>query len=225
MTASTAFWSSAWITCIISNGDVGYRGRKAEDRLNMTANNHGSLEKLGDQWYIFYHRQTHRSTFSRQACAEKVEILPDGSIPQVECTSMGLNPGALKAEGTYPAPACCALTNGHMPHCTNTILDADIPYITHGDDERFITGIADGTRIGYKYFAFDGETRLTLNARGDGEGCFEVKADDRLLAAIPVGKAETWTPYTAGFTAEGTAALYLDYKGSGRKELLSLSFD
>ena len=210
---------------IISNGDVGYQGRKPEDRLNMTANNHGSLEKLGDAWYIFYHRQTHRSTFSRQACAEKVEILPNGSIPQVECTSMGLNPSALKAEGTVPAPICCMLTNGHMPHCTNTILDADIPYITHGDDERFITSIADGTRIGYKYFDFNGEVRLTLMVRGEGEGCFEVRADDRLLAAIPVGKAENWTAYTAGFTAEGTAALYLDYHGEGRVELLSLSFD
>lgn len=209
---------------IISNGDVGYQCRKPEDRLNMTANDHGSLEKIGEQWYIFHHRQTHRSTFSRQACAEKAEILPDGRIEQVECTSMGLNPGPLAAEGSYPAPICCVLTNGHMPHCTNTILDMDIPYITHEGDERFITGIAYGTRIGYKYFSFNGETTLTLTVRGDGEGLFEIKADDRHIAVLPVGRSEGWTEYSVTFISEGTAALYLDYKGEGRKELLCLSF-
>ena len=37
---------------IISNGDVGYRGRKEKDRLNMTGNNHGSMEYINGQWYI-----------------------------------------------------------------------------------------------------------------------------------------------------------------------------
>lgn len=112
---------------IISNGDVGYKGRAMEDRLNMTANDHGSLECVNGQWYIFHHRQTHNSTFSRQACAEPVEILPDGSIPQVEMTSCGLNGGPLVPQGVYPAPYACNLTNGHMPHATNRVVNADIP--------------------------------------------------------------------------------------------------
>lgn len=208
---------------IISNGDVGYQGLKAEDRLNMTANDHGSLEKIGDQWYIFHHRQTHRSTFSRQACVERVEILPDGAIPQVECTSMGFNPGPLAANGTYPAPICCMLTNGHMPHCTNTILDLDIPYITHGENERYITGIADGVRIGYKYFAFSAKTKLTLRLRGSGNGSFHVVTDDGVLTSVPVTPSETWTDSTAVFTLGKTSALYLDYHGEGRVELLNIT--
>ena len=36
-----------------SNGDVGLDGRRGEDRLNMTANNYGSLECVNGQWYIF----------------------------------------------------------------------------------------------------------------------------------------------------------------------------
>lgn len=76
---------------IISNGDVGFRGITGENRTNQTANDHGSLACIHGQWYIFHHRQTHRSTFRRQACAEPVTITTDGSIAQVECTSMGLH--------------------------------------------------------------------------------------------------------------------------------------
>ena len=206
---------------IISNGDVGYHGLKPEDRHNMTANDHGSLENINGQWYIFHHRQTHRSTFSRQACVEKVEILSDGSIPQVECTSMGFNPGPLIPKGEFPAPISCILTNGHMPHATNTKIDADIPYITHGDGERYITNIKDGTRIGYKYFAFTGDTRLRLRVRGSGKGIFTVATDQRNLASIAIIAAKDWEDVEARFSVTGTEALYFDYQGDGTAELLS----
>ena len=208
---------------IISNGDVGYHGLKPEERHNMTANDHGSLAYINGQWYIFHHRQTHRSTFSRQACVEKVEILPDGSIPQVECTSMGFNPGPLRPQGEFPAPVSCVLTNGHMPHCTNTKIDADIPYITHGNGERYITNIKDGTRIGYKYFAFTGDTELTLRYRGSGAGSFTISTDKGELCAVPVAPSEEWTEASVGFTASGTEALYFDYHGEGAVELLAFS--
>ncbi|MCL2767011.1 MAG: family 43 glycosylhydrolase, partial [Peptococcaceae bacterium] len=92
---------------IISNGNVGYKGIKKEDSQNMTGNNHGSLALLNREWYIFYHRHTHKSTFSRQACAEKVVIEKDGRIRQVECTSMGLGDRPFSPDGEFPAPVCC----------------------------------------------------------------------------------------------------------------------
>ena len=206
---------------IISNGDVGYQGLKPEERHNMTANDHGSVENINGQWYIFHHRQTHRSTFSRQACVEKVEILPDGSMAQVECTSMGFHPGPLTPRGEFPAPVSCVLTNGHMPHCTNTKIDADIPYITHGNGERYITNIKDGTRIGYKYFAFAGETQLTLRYRGSGTGSFTVSTGKGELCTVRVTPAEDWTDASAILTVSGTEALYFDYYGEGAVELLA----
>lgn len=54
------------------------------------ANNHGSIEQINGQWYIFYHRHTNGTWYSRQGCAEKIEVLEDGGIPQVEMTSCGL---------------------------------------------------------------------------------------------------------------------------------------
>lgn len=99
---------------------------EGENRTNQTANDHGSLACIKGQWYIFHHRQTHSGTFSRQACAEPVRIAEDGSIAQVECTSMGFHRGALETKGSYPAIISCVLTNGAMPHITNTLIQEDI---------------------------------------------------------------------------------------------------
>jgi hypothetical protein len=43
---------------IISNGDIGLKGRLPKDKLMRTGNNHGSIEKINGEWYIFYHRHT-----------------------------------------------------------------------------------------------------------------------------------------------------------------------
>lgn len=208
---------------IVSNGDVGLSGRREEDRLNQTANNHGSIECINGRWYIFYHRQTHRSTFSRQACAEPVQLLADGCIPQVEMTSCGLNGGPLLPEGVFPAPVCCNLTNGHMPHITNRAIEEDIPFITHGNDERYIANIADGTLIAYKYFAFEGSYRLSLWVRGTGEGEFEVKIGEETAARIPVAPSVAWQQVEADLTAHGTSALRFLYHGAGRAEFLQFA--
>ena len=211
-----------------SNGDVGLNGRKGEDRLNMTANNHGSIECVNGQWYVFYHRQTHNSSYSRQACAEPITIAEDGSIAQAPCTSCGLNGGALKAEGEYPAVIACNITNGRMPHITNRIGDADIPYITHCGSgksaERFITNIKDGTRIIFKYFAFHVPITLTVRTRAAGNGCFEVKVGDVEQGLIKLPETKTWTESCLTISGAGDRALEICYHGDGTAELLTISF-
>ena len=207
---------------IHSNGDVGLNGREGKDRLNMTANNHGSIECVNGQWYIFGHRHTHNSTYSRQAVAEPITIEADGTIRQAECTSCGLNGGPLVAEGSFPAAIACNITNGAMPYATNRILNADIPYVTHeGEGEnalRFITNMKDGCKAVFKYFHFNGNEMLKLVSRGD-TGSFEVYADDTLQGTIPVG-----TDASVAITATGTHALTLRYCGEGAADLLEILF-
>ena len=150
---------------IVSNGDVGYKGRSFENKLNMTGTTHGSIECIDGQWYVFYHRLTHKSDYSRQACAEKIYIDADGHIDQVEVTSCGLNNGPLVANGTYPAVIACNLTNGHMPHGSNSIYTTEFPNVTNKGEDRFIAEIEDGTLIGYKYFALGGSSTFGVNVR------------------------------------------------------------
>lgn len=208
---------------IISNGDVGYKGLLPKERTNMTANDHGSLACINGQWYIFHHRQTHRSTFSRQACVERVEIKEDGSIDQVECTSQGFSE-VLLPRGFIPAPVSCVLTNGHMPHCTNTALTDDIPYITHGDGERYITGISDGTKVGYKYFEFTGNHDLDFIYRGSCAGKLILRTEKELLGESSVMPKENWDTVSVSVTVEGRNPLYLIYEGQGSMDLLGFEF-
>lgn len=154
---------------IVSNGDVGYKGRKAYARLNMTGTTHGSIIKINGQWYVFYHRLTHKSDYSRQSCAEKIEICKDGSIPQVEITSCGLNDGPLKAEGRYPAVIACNITNGHMPFGSNSIYREPFPNVNNIGEERFIAEISHGTLIGFKYFDVPGEFSVGVKVRKETE--------------------------------------------------------
>lgn len=69
---------------------MGLEGRCAKDALNCLGNTHGGIEYINGQWYVFYHRQTNRTQFSRQGCAEKISIDADGHIRQVPVTSCGL---------------------------------------------------------------------------------------------------------------------------------------
>lgn len=152
---------------IVSNGDVGYKGRTEEDRLNMTGTTHGGIEKINGEWYVFFHRLTHKSDYSRQALAEKIVIEADGSIKQVELTSCGLNGGPLVSSGVYPAATCCNLTQGQMPHGSNTIYGIEFPHITHFNNERFIAEIENETLIGYKYFNFENVNEIRVKMRID----------------------------------------------------------
>lgn len=153
---------------LVSNGDVGYRGRKEKKRTNATGTTHGGIEQIEDTWYVFYHRLTHGSDYSRQMCAEPLVIQPDGTIAQVEMTSCGLRDKDFVGMGEYPAVICCSLTNGKMPHIANRICES-IPCITHSGKEWYIEKASKGTQIGYKYFTVSAGTELYLTARGSGE--------------------------------------------------------
>ncbi len=154
---------------IVSNGDVGLDGRTEQDKLNMTGTTHGSIVQIKEQWYVFYHRLTHKSDYSRQACAEKIQIAEDGKIAQVEITSCGLNDGALLAKGSYPAVIACNITNGNMPHGSNSIYTMSFPNVTNLLEERFIGEVADGTLIGFKYFDFDKVSGIGIVYRPENE--------------------------------------------------------
>ncbi len=203
---------------IVSNGDVGYNGRKEKDRLNHTATTHGSIEQMNGEWYVFYHRQTHGTDYSRQACAEKIQILQDGSIPQVEITSCGLSGGDLSGRGEYPAVICCNLTNGKMPHGGNKSFKG-LPMITSGGGERYIANLTKNTVANYKYFDLSQTKFITVRLRGKGK--VQIKVNDELCGEIYINSA-AWQKQTAPL--RGRPHSVLTFKVIGGK-LDILSFD
>lgn len=167
---------------LVDIGNVFLDGRTEAQAVNPLGNTHGGIECCCGQWYVFYHRQTNRTNFSRQACAEKITIAEDGSIAQVEVTSCGLNAGPLAGEGTYPARICCHLTrNGTavssnplscgltQPFCTQDADDLNPEDPEAAEDAQFpvqyICNMADGSCAGYRYFDLPGACRITLTLR------------------------------------------------------------
>lgn len=210
---------------IISNGDVGYNSRTFQKRLCQTGNNHGGIECIDGQWYVFFHRHTHMSSYSRQACAQKIDIQEDGFIPQVEITSCGLNGKPLKTEGEYPAVIACNLTDWNIPHVLIGNSYINKPQIANHGEERFIQSIGNGTLVGFKYFNFLGKTQLTVRTRGSGRGKLFISSEiGGKNWEIIIDQSENWVESNIDINLLGVLPLYLTYSGQKHIDLITISF-
>lgn len=216
---------------IISNGDIGMGDIKDEsDCNNYIGNNHGSIENINGKWYVFYHRHTNRNSFSRQACAEEIKVLPDGAIPQVEMTSCGLNGGPLAGRGTYPATIACVLRSRSGTMRGEVPLRGIHPYITQdgedGEEEAFqhIANFRRCAVCGFKYFSPQGASTVSVRLRGSGMGQIVVSDGSATLATVPVSPAEEWTAFSAPFKTPGQVfALYFLFLGDGAIDILDFT--
>ncbi len=210
---------------LVSIGDIGLRDEA--DAVNYLENTHGGMVELNGQWYVFYHRHTNRSRYSRQCCAEPVRILPDGNINQAEVTSCGLNGGPLPGRGSYPARIACNLSSAHGV-CFYTYpekIGPEHPYFTQSggdresDGDQYIANLRDGAWAGFKYFAFTGEEKsISVTVRGSASGTLRVATErgGASVAEIPVAPSTDWAKVSASLTvAPGTAPLYFTYHGDG----------
>lgn len=71
-----------------------------------TWNNHGGIECVDGQWYVFYHRSTNNSRFLRRMCAEPIAFDENGRIAQVPPTSTGMGKPFAKGEPVDAYRAC-----------------------------------------------------------------------------------------------------------------------
>lgn len=187
-------------------GPFEYKGTIIDNSIDYPGgNDHGSVMLINGQWYIFYHRMTNGSIMSRRACVERIEILPDGTIPQVEMTSLGFEESLDPFIPTH-ADTACVLTGGCLITERNIF-------------ERYITDITDGCVMGWKYFDFGDDPdpfSIKLKLRGEGcKGTVTVHLDDP--ESEPVGTA-TFSENGGVISAElpaltGRHAVYLKANG------------
>lgn len=142
-------------------GPFTYRGVIVDSGVDYPGgNDHGSIVKIGEQWYVFYHRMTNNTCMSRRGCVEPITILPDGTIVQAEATSLGFSSSLNPYEQT-PAELACILKGGCKIIERNAFC-------------RPVVDITPGCVMGYKYFDFgvdDSGTgmNLLLKVRGLGQ--------------------------------------------------------
>ena len=130
---------------LVSNGDLHIDSYKpAEKTTFYCANNHGSMVEIEGEWYIFYHRHTNGTNYSRQGCFEKLRTDESGNFIQAEMTSC-CSMAPLRAEGEYPTYIACNLF-------TN---ETDCTYVPWSGwmDDRFPKIMQDGGDRGDAYCA------------------------------------------------------------------------
>ena len=160
----------AYLTAEHPTGPFTFRGYLVDNEIDYPGgNDHGSVCRIGEQWYIFYHRMTNDTIMSRRGCVEPIELSPDGSFTMAPMTSMGFD-RALKPYEITPAELACVLKGG----C----------YITEKNVfERPVVNILHGAVIGYRTFDFGedyGKNSLILcmDTEGMGQsGCLHVRLD------------------------------------------------
>jgi hypothetical protein len=179
----------AYATSKSPTGPFAYRGVIVSQKVDANSGNiHGGLAKLNGQWHIFYHRMTNKSVFSRRACVERVTIAADGSIKQVEQTSLGFEK-SLNPYKTTPADIACVFRGGS--------------YVTELDKRTHpVMENKNDCVVGYKYFDFGNailpgqKTIFTIQLRdAETSGKIEVwlgdpKGDGEKLGTVSIDKQE-----------------------------------
>lgn len=221
---------------LVDIGDVFLDGRTEDQSVNHLGNTHGGIEKAGDQWYVFYHRQTNRTNFSRQGCAEKIWFDEDGKICQTEVTSCGLNKGPLEGRGCYPACICCHLTGAKGAVFSHPdTMKMDYPYLTQDvkdmdpmeelieqdrlEPVQYIKNMQDGSVAGYKYFNLENPECISVEIRGSAEGIVEIhtRPEGEKIGEIGISVSGLeWQTFSGNIHADnGKTALYFIFHGKG----------
>lgn len=217
---------------LVSNCDYHIDTYKKPERATAYgSNNHGSMVSIAGKWYIFYHRHTNGTWFSRQGCAEEIHIQEDGSIPQVELTSCGLNGGPLIGKGEYYTYIACNLLKEKEEQFI--VYDGVYPRVVQdgkdGDKEPgYVACVVDGSTIGFKYFQCENVKRVSVKTRGYVKGVFELKnaLEGPVLATVPVDFSNVWEESSAdAFIPDGVQALYFTFRGEGKGQFLSFTLE
>ena len=225
---------------LVSNGDINVdKGDDEKGAANYTGNNHGGLLKLDGEYYIFYHRQTNRHSYSRQLCAEHLRKGADGIFLQAEMTSCGLNCGPLPGKGRYEARIACNLWSAYGTGRYDTAFSKlkyfRHPYFTQSGSDRnkkakaYIANMRDGAVAGFKYFNMDGADSIEIEYRGKADGKIEVAGEKDFsdpAAVIPVKTKSCGKTIVSGRLniSRGKTALFFKFVGKGKIDFMAFTF-
>ena len=208
---------------LVSGCDMGIADKKpAQLPLYYTANNHGSIIELENQWYVFYHRHTNGTNYARQGCFERLHRDAQGRFLQAEITSCG-GVSPLRGEGAYPTYIACNLFTEtpcvYVPW--SGFMDDRFPRITQQPVEKgqsYIANLRPGATAGFKYFDIKKLKAIAVRTMGYATGFVKVSVERNgpALCQIPIGYANVWQDNEApAQIPDGVHALYFTFEGEG----------
>lgn len=128
-------------------------------------NNHGSIEYFGGKWYVLYHRASGGVQQHRRLCMEKIEVLPDVTIPEVKMTSQGVGRPFVRGDVIMGYQAC-EVHGG-------CFVERDMSGSIY---KEYIGNIAEGCSAVFRYISHSVEKPLYgLRIRGTGNGTIKIK--------------------------------------------------
>lgn len=201
-------------------------------------NNHGSIEEVDGSFYIFAHRQTNYSEFSRQGIAEKLSTDNEGKFQFAEMTSIGLNVDPLIDKAVYPASIACVLyskfgavksievseqkkENSH-PCITQNAKDGD------RSSYQYIMNMQNQSVAGYKYFDFSSPSNFKAVVRGQGSGKLKVSLSENgnPFVVLSIEPSKQWKEYAVEINEKirGINSLYIKYEGDDSIDFKEFGF-
>lgn len=203
-------------------------------------NNHGSLMKVKDQWYVFYHRQTGCNEYSRQAMVEPVDIATgkDGKIyigkityengepvksDVVEATSQGFYLDGLDAYSVISAGYTCHMYDGlgkpmYQDNAEGTNKNKRVAHIrpVYEGDSSPVVDIQSGATIGFKYLNFGTEGASKAELTGDIPAGFKISIridsyDGKTVSVAEVSEDSKTVVFELGEKITGRHAVYFGF--------------
>lgn len=144
-------------------------------------NNHGSIECVNGQWYVFYHRSSRNSQQHRRLCIEKLTIAPDGSIPEVKMTSQGIGEPFGPGEELMGYQAC-----GLRGTC---YIDVNRDVATNAGYPEKLVDVSAGDEIIFRYIRSGTEINKCL-VNGQGSAKIAVLLENTAGASFEAGTIE-----------------------------------
>ena len=213
---------------LVSNADIIADNPERQHVMNYWGNNHGSILKLKNQYYIFYHRNTNKCAFASQGCIEPLVRTSDGRFLQAELTSTGFSPEKLPLQGEYAFYTNCLLTRKNMPEFIPfsffEFTDGD-PFIAEEEQTElaFVRNFCDGAMTGFRYLWAEGnESKMIIKARGNAEGVLYIFQNDEKVGKIVLSPSNDWSIYQGKFSVKpGKSEIRFIFEGTGSADLLT----
>lgn len=144
-------------------------------------NNHGSIECVNGQWYVFYHRCSRGVQQHRRLCIEKIEILEDGTIPEVKMTSQGIGEPFAPREVIKGYQAC------EMSGSVYIGVNEDV-----GSAEEYpevLMNISVGDEVMFRYVKSEQEWK-EIEILYSGAGKIQVYMNEKIVGTINCDKVQ-----------------------------------
>lgn len=175
---------------IISSANIGYKNNKIyEDNVSTI---HGSVEKIKNEYYVFYHRLTKQSNFERWSYAEKIKMDENGKFIQAEMSTSGI--GDYLEKGKVEAVRECALFNENSGYIKQGKL-SNSPYVTYDKDEYFVTNLSLRSHVRYQYFKVKDLIEISLKIRGIGTGNLILFLNNNKVTSLKLLGSKKWKEY------------------------------